>query len=259
MLSPELMGALALGVLWVNTLLIAADALRRRARLGARLAELRDARARGTLVRGRVTRGAGEGDAFATRTVEQVGRAMTVSGPQRILFTDRATRGQLHGGRVSLGDREIDVLGTDATEVWCEAPAERGDKTAFDAAWQNASTFKGFSTTLARSVRAGEELWLWLAGDGDVREARLVSSEDPALVVARARRPLALLALGAVAGAAAVTTVALWPPVFGAISTVGGALALVFFLGIQPLGTAARDKALLPDRQKVGGLWQRPA
>jgi hypothetical protein len=48
---------------------------------------------------------------------------------------------------------------------------------------------------------------------------------------------------GMLLGAAACTTLALWPPVFGRISTVGGLAGLAFFLLVQPLGTALRDHA----------------
>jgi len=47
------------------------------------------------------------------------------------------------------------------------------------------------------------------------------------------------------------------PPVFGTVSTVGGALALAFFLLVQPAAVAARNAARTPDRQPVGGIWQR--
>ncbi len=258
MLSAELMGALALLVLWVNILLIAADAMKRHARLNERMRGLRQSRAKGTLIAARIVKGEGPGGVFATSDVEQLGRAVTMAGPQRIAFTDRAAHPVLHGGVVRAGEREITVPGAEGAEVWCGKVASRGGREAFDAAWPSASTFRGYTSTLERRLRVGDDVWIELDGDGSGSAIRLVACEDPELVVARARRPLRALVATALLGAAGFTFVALWPPVFGAVSTAGAFAALVFFLVIQPLGTAARDHALLPHRRPIGGLWQRP-
>ncbi len=259
-LSLETMGALALAALWLNTLLIVADAAKRHAALGRLGADLADAAAKGRLVRATITGGQGPNGAFATHTVEQIGRAITVAGPPRILFTDRASSGAIHGGRARTGEREVLVSPAPEALVWCSSHEPRGDVAAFDAAWPRASTFKGFSTTIAHNVRPSEEVWLWLdraASDVEEVRARLVSREDPARVVRAARLPLRGLVVVALLGVSSATVLALWPPVFGLVSTLGGAAGLGFFLAIQPLGIAARDKALLPDRRRVGGLWQR--
>jgi hypothetical protein len=255
-----MMGALALGVLWVNTLLIALDAWRRRAALSRRLAALRASRASGALVEAEILEGRGPGGAFAERSVRQVGRALTVEGPPRILFTDASASGEVFGGRAKVGGEELEIVPAAEVELWCSpSPEARGDLSEFEAAWSRASTFKGFSTVLSRTAGKGARVWLWLEPSaGATRSVRLVSTDDPTLVVGRARRPLAVLVLVALAGAAAVTALAAWPPVFGLVSTLGGALALVFFLAIQPLGTAARDRARLPSEGHVGGVWQRP-
>ena len=50
---------------------------------------------------------------------------------------------------------------------------------------------------------------------------------------------------------------ALWPPVFGLVSTLGGALCLAFFLIVQPAGTALRDAVRVPSRAIVRGQWKR--
>jgi hypothetical protein len=255
-LTLPTMGLLALGVLWVNTLLIASDAWRRRAALSARLAALREARARGALVQAEIVNGKGDGGAFARRRVRQVGRAMTVPGPQRILFTDAGSEGAVLGGEVRVGERALSVEAAAGAELWCLPAGERGGVAAFDEAWPRASTFKGVSSELVCSLGVGDRAWLWIEEEG--ARVRLVASEDPEVVVGRARLPLVGIVVAALGGAALVTVLALWPPAFGAISTLGGVLGLVFFLAIQPLGTAARDRARLPFEQRVGGLWQRP-
>src|SRR5262245_50221061 len=98
MLSKEVMGALALGILWVNTLLIAAAAYQDLRALLARRRQLGAASAQGIgLYHGRVARGRGEGGAFAVHRIEQVGRA--ADGEERvILFADRSAEGEVFGG-----------------------------------------------------------------------------------------------------------------------------------------------------------------
>jgi hypothetical protein len=261
-LSLHTMGLFALGVLWVNTLLIVADALKQLAELGRWRDRLVAARGAGRLVRVTVAAGQGPEGAFASHTVEQVGRAMTVAGPQRILFTDRASRGTLHGGSVVHAGHELALEASPDALVWCVADGARGDRAAFDDAWPRASTFKGFATSVERRCGAGDQVWVWLdatpvAGAASAR-ARLVSLEDPTRVVAASRAPLQRLVVLAPLGVTLVTTLSLWPPVFGLVSTVGAAGCVGFFLAIQPLGTAARDKASLPNRRRVGGLWERP-
>ena len=263
-LSLETMGLFALGVLWVNTLLIAADALKQVNELGRWRTRLDAARAAGRLVLATVVEGDGPEGAFATHSIEQVGRAMTVSGPQRILFTDRSARGALHGGRVEVEGRALRIVAASGPLVWCLAEGARGDRAAFDEAWPRASTFKGFATCMERRVGKGERVWLWLdavpSTDSETPvRARLLSVEDPSSVVHASRAPLRRLIVAALLGVIVVTVLALWPPLFGVVSTLGAAAGIGFFLAIQPLGVAAREKGALPDRRRVGGLWQRPA
>lgn len=261
MLTSSTMGLVALAALWVNMCLVAADAWRRRARLSALLGELRASRRVGAVVRASITEGDGADGAFAVSEIDQLGRAMTVSGPRRILFTDRARRAEVRGGRVRLGDSGLAVVPAPSAEVWCCADERpRGDAAAFDRAWEPASTFKGFPTTLAERVAPGDEVWLWLDGPpGEGRESvRVVAREDPEQTLVQARRPLTGVILLALAGLVCVTTLALWPPPLGLVSMLGAALGVTMFLGLPPLGAAARDRALLPSQRKVGGLWQRP-
>ncbi|HZO12649.1 MAG TPA: hypothetical protein VFB62_05315, partial [Polyangiaceae bacterium] len=54
------------------------------------------------------------------------------------------------------------------------------------------------------------------------------------------------------------TYLALYPPIFGTVSIVGGALGLVFFLLVQPAGTAIRDAVRVPSVAQLRGSWVRP-
>ena len=85
MLTLPWMGLFALAAFWVNVLLIAMAAWKSAQALRLRAQDL--ARPDALLV-GKVERGKGDAGVFARRTTEQVGRALTVQGPQRILFVD---------------------------------------------------------------------------------------------------------------------------------------------------------------------------
>jgi hypothetical protein len=87
----------------------------------------------------------------------------------------------------------------------------------------------------------------------------VVSSVDPIAFCASRVRIIAGFVLASALVLAAVTALAVWPPHFGLVSTIGGALGLAYFLAIQPLGTAIRDAVKTPARRLVGATWRRPA
>ncbi len=248
MLSKEVMGVLALAILWVNTLLIAGDALKRAGallRLRARLAGA---------VRGRVTRGDGPGGAIATLAIDQIGRA--ADDAASIVFHDRGAAGAVHGGAVAIeGGEEIALGAAEGVDVWVDAEAIAraaacASPEAFDRAYESARKAKGFSRTVAARIGVGEEVFA-------TRDGRFVSTLDPRAALAK-RALVALAFVAAEIGlAAGCTIVALWPPVFGTVSTVGGALCLGYFLLVQPAGTALRDAILVPGRAIVRGRWTR--
>lgn len=267
MLSRELMGLFALGVLWLNTGLVLAVAWQQLRRLSALSRELRAARGRGELVHG-TARADGR---FAVRRIHQTGRAITTKGPERVLFTDGPQSFDVLGGALEHEGERLEVPATrpGEAEVWidreraaealsCASPA------AFEEAYDAGSKFKGYTREAELEVRGDEAVWVYGRRDG----ARLVPWEERPLVVATmdpvrwiegARaRAIRFLVLGAL-GLVAVTTVALWPPPFGLVSTIGGALCLAYFLAIQPLGTALRDAIKTPARRQEGALWERPS
>lgn len=252
MLEPWLMGALALGILWVNVLLIAAAALMQRAALGRKLDELVEAKAAGGWVVGEV-----ESDVLAERRTAQVGRAMTTPGPDRILFTDKATVANVLGGAVREGSAARSILAAPA-DVWApDVPAERAVALSFDEAWKSASTGRGVELDVVQRVGKGARVWIAGEREGTALRPRLVATAPPDGELARGRGLLLLTALGTLAGGAVVTAIALVPPLFGTVSTIGAALGLAFFLLVQPAGVVARNAARTPDRQPVGGIWQR--
>jgi len=60
-------------------------------------------------------------------------------------------------------------------------------------------------------------------------------------------------------GAGACTALALTPPSFGTVSTVGGALALLFFVLAQPFGRQLEELSRAPHERILRGEWRKPA
>jgi hypothetical protein len=269
MLSRELMGLLALGILWLNTGLVLAVALKQLGNVLALRGRFVRAAQRGELVRGKVARAAGA--RFAVRRIHMTGRALTTKGPDRILFTDGPQSFEVLGGEVitDAGDRlEVSAAQSAASEVWIDpvraaegAACSSGEE--FDRAFGLASTFKGFAREVELELREGDRVWVYGAREGDRlqptdHEPLVVSMVDPVAFCASRARLLVLFVLGAGLALVAVTGLALVPPYFGLVSTIGGALGLAYFLLIQPLGTAVRDAVKTPARRLVGALWVRP-
>jgi hypothetical protein len=71
-----------------------------------------------------------------------------------------------------------------------------------------------------------------------------------ALRARRARLRLLVVAfiVGELLACAFATRLALWPPVFGRVSTIGGVLCLAFFLAVTPVGVWVRDRCRPPSR-----------
>jgi hypothetical protein len=55
------------------------------------------------------------------------------------------------------------------------------------------------------------------------------------------------------------TVLALWPPVFGHVSTLGALVLVGHFLGMTPLAMAARERSRWPAVQFLRGEWKRDA
>ena len=279
MLSKELMGVLALGILWVNTLLIAAAAWKELAALTVwrrRLVPVDGDEGVG-LVRARVTHGAGPGGALAVQRVEQLGRAATHDeGGRRVIhFADRSAVGEVFGGTATRDGIEIEIeITVDAeanAEVWVPATALTASGACasdevFDRAFADAKKARGFTRAIEGAANGevylfgqlrpmGKGLALATAKPGGL----LVATFDPRPWLDRKIALAALFIVGDVALAAGCTAVALWPPRFGLVSTLGGAACLGFFLTAQPAGTALRDAVRLPSRAWLRGKWIRSA
>ncbi|AKT40031.1 hypothetical protein [Chondromyces crocatus] len=258
MLTREVMGWIALSILWVNALLVAAAALKDLGTL------TRQERALGPFRRARVLRGDGRGGAFAGHRVEQVGRAAAENGKREaIVFHDRSYGGELYGGAVALdeGGEEVRVEPAIESEIWVsvEEQAQRAvcpSEARFDEAYPHARKARGYSRTVEVPVEAGSMVWL---GGETPSAPRLVATLDPRGVIRSRAVQCAVFAALTLVAAAGCTAVALWPPVFGTVSTLGGLLCLGYFLGVQPLGVTVRNAVRLPSQRILRGTWERRA
>ncbi len=254
MLSNELMGAFCLGVVWLNTALIVMHVLQARAALGVEAARL------GTVLRVRVTRveGGAEGAGLAEIRVGQRGRAITTGGPDRILFTQASRTARVAGGEVEAAGEPMTLRPSSDASAWAlHAPGER-QGASFDETFAAASTNRGVDSELRVVLgRAGDEVWVAGEREGSAFAARVVADEDPRRVLASGRAQALAFALGALVVLGGVTALALVRPWFSGWSTLGGVLAVGYFLGVQPLAVSLREAIAVPAARLRGGIWQR--
>jgi hypothetical protein len=282
MLTREIMGCVALAILWVNTLLIVAAAAKELLVLEARRARLKlrtpgQATPGYGLLKGRVREGNGPEGALARHRVEQVGRSAGEPGKNpAIVFADRRAEGEVLGGSIAL-DGEGEAMITPAPEspagceVWVSEVALRDAAACpsdeqLDAALVEARKARGFARAVEVALKPGQEVWI--AGEIGRRGSEvlvtpsrsfgmLVSAIDPRPILAK-KIALSIAAIaGMLGGVAGVTALALTQPHFGPISTLGGALCLGFFIAVQPVATALREAVLLPHRAFLRGAWTR--
>ena len=267
------MGALALAILWINTLLIAAVALRQaneKLRMRRALAPLRRGQEGTGLVEARVITGRGEGESLARYEVEQVGRAGEEdAGRRTIHFSDRHFRAEIAGGSAAIDD-VIVTIPEGGGEVWparedvLRAAAPRGAE-GFEAAYAEARKAKGHARNVSVPIREGARIWLGgrfrrtggameLGAAEDV--GRLVSAIDPRAWLWRVAALAILFAIVSVIACAGVTALVMTAPIFdGWTSKIGGVIGLGFFLGVQPLGAKVRDVLRSPGSAFVRGVW----
>jgi hypothetical protein len=181
--------------------------------------------------------------------------------------------GEVFGGTAARdGSGATITVDADANaEVWLsaaelEARGACASDEVFDRAYTDAKKARGFARAVEGAATGevflfgqlrplGKGLALSPAKSGGL----LVATFDPRPWVARKIGLAALFVGGEIAVAAACTAVALRPPHFGLVSTLGGAACLGFFLIVQPAGTALRDAVRLPSRAWLRGRWRRSA
>lgn len=283
MLSREIMGLLALAILWVNTLLIAAAAGKELLALLARRQKLRllGPIDRGDgILRGVVVRGEGPGGAFAEQRVDQIGRSARPSAAGRsIHFSDKAFEGEIFGGvllcEIEPGrQEEVVIEPSRPAEVWLSADDLRRASGCpslerFEQMYEDAKRARGAARTVKAVIEPGRTVWVAVEREREPegRLSRISNSSmsppsaAPPMIAVMNPRALCSTKIALVLGsilamlglAAAASAVALHEPRFGLVSTLGGALCLAFFLLVQPAGTALRDAVRLPHRALLRG------
>lgn len=275
-LPYEILGLFVLGVLWVNTLLIAFAAAKHLGELAAlsrRFVPLGPDQEGIGLVSGRVVRGDGDGDALAAHLVEQVGR-LTRDAEPTLLFADRRARGTSFGGAIEVGGQTLEVRKAEGpgVEVWLDrgalAAASRfSSAAAFDAALPDAKKARGAIREVRAPIAVGSVVHAVGAlrrGEGGLRlepdegGSLLVSTFDPRSFCAKKAALVWLFIVVTLALCAGITALALREPIVSLSSKLGGVLGLAFFLLVQPAGTALRDAVLPPSRAPLGGIEKRP-
>lgn len=192
--------------------------------------------------------------------VEQLGRAVTTPGPRRILFTDVQRRVEVQGRAYGADE----TTQTPRVELWF-SPAHTSRvasaPTDFESAYAEASRFAGFSRVLEVRPPANATLWVTrYPREAPARPDRLVISDMEPVQLAARQCWRGVGAMTATLAAGLVCTgLVLWPPAFGAVSTLGGVACLVFFLLVQPAGVAAEAALQAPSAWLVGGLWRDPS
>lgn len=268
MLTHEIMGWVALWILWGNTLLVAVAAWKASSSLARRARQLEGH----TVLRARIL--AAHGDRFAAFVVDQVGRYGAGS-TRRILWQDRACRSTLEGGVIEIEGSRIEVAPREDAEVWIgadevDAASSCPSRGAFEEAYPTAKKVRGVERAFSVELGSGRDVFV---SGRVVEEGGTLHLEPPSSgpLLVSAMDPLAWLSRrvgfaryvfipGIIAGAGACTALALVPPIFDSLpSKAGGLLGFVFFLLVLPAGTSLRDFLREPSRRIVRGAWEEPA
>jgi hypothetical protein len=274
-LTRELMGYVALFILWGNTVLVLLAALKPTAalwRLAGSWPRAEAAPGASGLFRARIEQI--RSGPFAEFSVEQLGRFGAGAG-RSIVWHDRRCACRIGGGIVVADGTRIEVPATDRARVWVGADevdraAGCPSHAAFEEAYPEARKAKGVVRNVSVALEQGRDVFVAgrLRGGRDALRLEplddgvlFVSALDPLVWCRRRILTFALLFVPAVVGGAALATgLALTEPVFdGLASKAGGLWGLVFFLLVLPAGTALRDFLREPAQRIVRGRWDEPS
>ena len=252
-MATQIIAALALGLFWIHTLLIAAAAcldFRELGRLGrGRLGRGRLPRAR---VRAGVVRsGRGPAGVLARNVVEQVGRG---KGDGVVHFSDAGHRSEVFGGVVELDGHELELSASMDIAVWPDLDhraqaAARDSASLDDGARDSARRARGWPRSVEVAIGPGDRVFVV----GPDSEPTIIAAIDPRRWIAGKRLLIVGFVFAELALAVGCTVLMLWPPLFDWVSMIGAAAALGLFLGVQPIGVAVQDAVRTPDRAYLRG------
>lgn len=256
MLGPvpyPVLGYLCLAIVWCAALLCALASVSYARTLAARFRSLAKVRT------GTVLAGEGEGGALALHAIDQLGRAMDGE-PPAIVFSDKTYRGEVFGGTIDANGSTVTITDKGPLEVWPDAATQATSATLdgdaeLDALYKDARSSKGAARTVSVPFAKGKKVWFVAEGEALVF---LSAIEPRAFLSARVRAHLAF-AVVELAICGALTYVATRAPAFGAVSTIGGAGLLAFFLSVQPVGVAVEEASREPFKRFLRGVHKRSA
>jgi hypothetical protein len=172
---------------------------------------------------------------------------------REIGFHDRKHLSSIPGGALLLADGTLcAVEKSDRAAVWTGLGRKiaNGEPLNLTEACRRASSARGFERNLSSSFRLRERIFVagQVMSAGKRRLVRcpvdgelIAAAGDPRAFV-RSRSVLVVAFVGCELLACALCTrLALSRPLFGPLSTLGGASSLAFFLGVTPLGVLVRD------------------
>ena len=249
------LGCVALFAVWVAALLCALASVNTARALGRR------ARGLAGLQEATVTRGDGPGGALAEHRVQQLARALDAD-PPSLAFSDKNYRGELFGGEVEVAGVTRRLAARSELEVWPDPERQArcallGSDAEFDVLYKDARV-KGSPRDVVTPVLPGDRVYLLSSSEGgDDATVTFLAATPPRAFLARRRAAHLLFAVAELAVCAGLTAVALWPPHFGTVSTVGGVGLLAFFLIVQPLGVAVEEASREPARAFLRGTQRR--
>ncbi len=274
MLTLELMGLLALVVLWGNTLLVAAAAVRNLRELAAHVRGVKETTL-SSLGPGehRVLFRAEVPHKVAFHLLEQLGRL--AAGVQRaVVWHHKGASSRLTAGALASDGVLVQCPTTSNAAVWSDSAELRKavscpNSSEFEEAVVQARKPKGYLRPVEVEV-AGPAFVIGTVrvSESPTKQYELVESGDPILISVTDPRKIVrqktlivwLLFLPIVLSIpAGCTLLALSAPVFeGWLSKLGGLLGLLYFLLVIGAGTRLRDLLLPPHRQLIRGVWADP-
>ncbi len=180
--------------------------------------------------------GAGSPAAPATTALGEPPVSAELTAPALPLFLDS-------------GDLRVSVWISPARALAAAAPPE--DLLEQAKVRAQAARARGYVRSLELALREGDEVWFWQGEQGRM----ILSDQDPRRVAAGARRKGILITMLIAVITLGSLVLALWPPLFGTLSTIGGVLALANFLISLKWGKDAVEQMRDPSLLDVRGTW----
>jgi hypothetical protein len=262
----EIMGAIGLAIVWVNTGLIVAHGARELAGLRALLVRLVPLRpgvfgiAQGTFeaVPGRT------GPTYRLTQTAHRGR------DGKIYFHDHRAESVFESGTVVTDTGTLSVEAGAEVWVWPDRNLlalrqKPDDLEEFEEFLESARRASGATRKIELSIKQGDTIYV--AGtlspegthlEGSLEAPLLISATDPRRWLRHTVWRNVAMVAAALALGMALTALCFWPPVFGLVSQLGAFGLFIYFLLVQPFGLSLTRRNYLPHQAEVHGIWTKP-